>query len=246
MVFFTERELGRAFKFELEKQAFVVYDRGRQKHYSTRFKVYLNKPLQAHKQKFRQFWERNNLDLKDIPPSQPEIDMILVDDLCIWRAIELKAIKKTKKGISPSYYIGLGQTFAYLSYGVDEVALWQCFDGDSMTDKEIFDYNEALGKLRAPIRHFVDATYFKIVAEEKKPIIKMAVFYPNGQRKWREGIGIYQQNSGKYKWECKSSNPFLTPFQTPKGIFSFNPSITNRVKVIRKFLELQKTGVWDA
>lgn len=242
---FTERELGRAFKLELEKHTFIVSDSTQKEPYTTRFRVYLNKPVQTHKLKFEQFWKTKNLDPKDIPPSQPEIDMMLVDDLGIWRAIELKAIRKTKKGISPPYYSGLGQTFAYLLYGVDEVALWQCFDGNSMTDEEIFDYNDALGKIRAPIERFVDATFFKILIEEKKPRIQTEVFGPNGKRKWQDGIGIYQQHTGKYQWTCKSSNPFFMPFQTPTGIFSFNPKIINRVKAVREFLELQKTKLWD-
>jgi len=243
MTSFSERELGRAFKLELEKQEFIVFNKQTDP-YTTRFKVFLNKPVQTHKGKFRRFWKTKNLDPKDIPPSQPEIDMILVDDLGIWRAIELKAIRKTKKGFSSPYYIGLGQTFAYLSYGMDEVALWQCFDGDSMTDKEIFDYNDAFSKIRAPIEHFVDATHFKILNEERKPRIQTEVFY-NGERKWQDGIGIYQQQTGKYKVTCKSSNPLLTPFQTPTGIFSFNQDIINRVKAVREFLELQKTKLWE-
>jgi len=244
MSFFTERELGRAFKLELEKKKFIVFDKQREP-YATRFKVYLNKPVQTNKRKFIRFWETKNLDPKDVPPSQPEIDMILVDELDIWRAIELKVIKKTEKGISPSYYVGLGQTFAYLSYGVNEVALWQCFDGNLMSDKEIYDYNDALGKIRFPIEHLVDVTYFKILTKEQKPQMQTEVFYLNGERKWQNGIGIYQQQTGQYKWTCKSSNPFLIPYQTPTGIFSFNQNIINRVKTVREFLELQKIELWD-
>ena len=92
MGFFTERPLGRAFKVELERQKFIVLDEQREP-YTTRFKVYLNKPVQTKRGKFIKFWKTKRLDLKDIPPSQPEIDMILVDELGIWRAIELKAIK---------------------------------------------------------------------------------------------------------------------------------------------------------
>lgn len=244
MTFFAERELGKAFKLELEKQKFIVFDKQKEP-YTTRFKVYLNKPVQTHTRKFKQFWKTKNLEPKNVPASQPEIDMIIVDDLGIWRAIELKAIKKTKKRFSSPYYVGLGQTLAYLLYGVDEVALWQCFDGNSMTDKDIFDYNDALGRIRAPIEHFVDVTYFKILNEEQKPRMQTEVFYRNRERKWQDGIGIYQQQTGEYKFSCKSSNPFLIPFPTPTGIFSFNKKIINRVKTVREFLELQKTKVWD-
>ena len=244
---FTEREIGRAFKRELEKQEYMVFDVNQKEPYTTRFKVYLNKPVQTHKLKFQHFWKSKNLDLNDIPPSQPEIDMILVDDLGIWRTIEIKAIKKTKNGLSRSYYHGLGQTLAYLSYGVEEVALWQCFDGNSMTDKEIFDYNDALGKIRAPIEHFVDLTFFKIINENQNLRIR-TVIYPKdgGTREWKDGIGIYQEETGTFRWRCKSSNPFIAPFQTRKGIMSFNPNIVRNVKTVRQFLELQKTEIWDA
>lgn len=106
--FFTEREIGRAFKLELENKKFIILDKQRQ-HYTTRFKVYLNKPVQTNKRKFVEFWKSKNLDLKHIPPSQPEIDMTLVDEIGIWRAIELKAIKKRrerpKKGLSARFLL---------------------------------------------------------------------------------------------------------------------------------------------
>ena len=245
MTLFSEREIGRAIKLELEKEKFIIFDKNK-KPYTTCFKVYLNKPLQTHKEKFKQFWKTKKLDPKDIPPSQPEIDMIIVDEKGIWRAIELKAIKKTRNRISPSYYLGLGQTLAYLSYGMDEVALWQCFDGNSMTDKEIFDYNDALGKIRTPIQQFVDATYFKILTEERKCRIQTVVFNREKRtREWQDGIGIYQQETGKYRWRCTSSNPILISFQSPAGVFRFNQEIVNRVMAVREFLELQKIELWD-
>jgi hypothetical protein len=240
---------------ELENKEFWVKDKQRRP-YKTRFKVYLNKPVQTNRGKFITFWKNKNLDLTKIPPSQPEIDMILVDELGIWRAIELKTIKmtqkKTKKGtrkeLSSPYYVGFGQTFAYLSFGIDEVALWQCFDGNSMIDNEIYDYNDAMGKIREPLRQFVDLTYFKILNEGKKPRIQTSVYYKNEEREWREwkdGVGIYQQETGIYDWKCHSSNPFLIPFQTREGKFSFNQEIVTRVKAVREFLESEKTEVWD-
>ena len=139
----------------------------------------------------------------------------------------------------------MGQTFAYLSYGIDEVALWQCFDGNSMIDEEIFDYTDALEKIRAPIKRFMDATKFKILNEEQNPRIQTEVFYRQGKREWQDGIGTYQQETGKYRWTCKSFNPFLRPFQTPKGIFSFNQNVVRKIKAVRQFLEIQKTEIWD-
>ena len=242
---FTEREIGRAFKLELEKQKYMVSDVNQKESYTTRFKVYLNKPVQSHKLKFQKFWKSKNLDLKDLPPSQPEIDMILVDDLGIWRAIEIKVIKKTRNGLSRSYYHGLGQTLAYLSYGVDEVGLWHCFDGDSLTDKEIFEYNYALGMIRAPIEQFVDLTNFKISRENQQLRIKSGIIVNNEIRTWKDGVGIYQPENRTFKWRCKSSNPFLKPFSSKGGIFYFNQNVVRKVGAVRQFIELQKTEVWD-
>ena len=241
---FSERSLGRGFKRWLEKQEFRIFDKDKLP-YTTRFKVYLNKPVQTYTEKFKQFWSTKNLSLMDIPPSQPEIDMIIVDNQDVWRAIELKAIKKTENSISPSYYTGIGQAFGYHSYGIDEVALWQCFDGNSMTDKEISDYYRALGKIRAPIENFMDLTFIKITTEGKKFKIKTAVFDSTGEIcKWFDGIGIAQAN-GEYKFSCTSLNPYLTPFRRQDGIFYFNQGIISRVRAVREYLELQKTEVWD-
>jgi hypothetical protein len=234
---FSERELGRAFKLWLEKQKFIIFDKEKEP-YTTCFKVYLNKPVQTYRKKFRQFWNAKNHDLKDIPPSQPEIDLIAIDNHNVWRAMELKAIRKTKDGISPPYYFGIGQALSYLAYGMDEVALWQCFDGKSMTDKEISDYYRALGKIRALIP-CLDLTFIKILNEKQKLQIQTATFGLNDEIcNWSDGIGI-QIRDGEYRWRCESYNPFLM------GNFGFKPSIVNRVKKVREFLELQKTEKWN-
>lgn len=97
----SEKELRQAFKIELEKQKFILDDQAHRKKYETQFKVYLNKPLRTRSKKFKRFWQKKNLDIKDIPPPQPEIDMILVDDFDNMRAVEIKVIKDTKKGVRP-------------------------------------------------------------------------------------------------------------------------------------------------
>jgi hypothetical protein len=242
---FSERDIGRAFKRELEKQKYEIFDFNQRKSYTTRFKVYLNKPVQTHKLKFQKFWKDNNLSPKAIPPSQPEIDMILVDELGIWRAIELKAIKMTEKGVSSSYYHGLGQTLAYFSYGFEEAGLWHCFDGDSMTDREISKYNFALGLIRAPIDRLVDLTFFRILKKEEELKIETVAIDRNNIREYRDGVGIYQPDKGTYLWRCKSYNPFLSPSVSKEGVFSFDEEVVKRVKVVRQFLELQKKKVWD-
>jgi len=164
--------------------------------------------------------------------------MIIIDDRNVWRAIELKAIKKTNDRISPSYYFGIGQAFAYLAYGMDEVALWQCFDANSMTDREISDYYRALGKIRAPIECLIDTTFIKILVEKQKIRIQTAIFGLNGEiGTWSDGIGI--RRDGEYKWTCRSYNPFLVRNSR------FDQDVVNKVKTVREFLELQRTEIWD-
>lgn len=236
---FLERELGRVFKNELEKQKYSVFDRGYTgKKYSTSFKVKLNKRVSTYSRKFKNFWLNRGLDLDDIPPSQPEIDMILIDDFGIMRAVEIKVIRKNRKRIMPSYYFGIGQTLAYLSFGFKQVALWQCFDGESLTDKEIFEYNYALMKTRIPLLSFLCVTYFRIVTEKQKLRIQTRIFYQNTSE-WKDGIGIFIPETGEFSmtWDCR--NPFLQS----------NPIISTRVRkqvnTIYEFLELQRKNLWD-
>jgi hypothetical protein len=242
---FSERELGRVIKRWLEENEFVIQDKGKRP-YETRFKVYLNKPVQTQSKKFKEFWE-SNLDVQDIPLSQPEIDLIAIDKYNTCRAIELKAIKKKKELISPSYYFGVGQALAYLAYGMDEVALWQCSDGKSMTDEEISDYYRALTRLWTPIEHLLDVTYLKITIEKQKSKIQTATFRNREKCRWSDGIGIHDLETGKYIHRGGSSNPFrLGYYTTSEGIpVPFNTDIVNRVNTIREFLERQKIDVWD-
>ncbi len=238
---FSEGDIGKAFKIELEKQKYRIIDEGYDRRvYSSSFKVYLNKQIQTHSRKFQKFWAERGLDLKEIPPAQPEIDMILVDDFGIMRAIEIKWIKKRKKRITPSYYLGVGQTLAYLSFGFKQVALWQCFDGESLTDNEIFEYNAALTKIRNPLHPFLCATYFKIDKDQtNKPRIQTRIFQSNRPSKWEDGIGIFLPKIGEYKmmWNC--FNPFI------KHISPVHQNINEQAHIIYEFLELQKSNLWS-
>lgn len=243
---FSERELGKVFKVELEKQKFELVDVGyHRKPYSTDFKVHLNKPVSTHTRKFEKFWRMKNLDPKDIPPAQPEIDMILVDNLGIMRAVEIKVIRKTRKGVRPSYYFGLGQTLAYLSFGFQQVAIWQCFDGDSLTDKEIYEYNDAFTKIRAPIGSFLDATYFRILNMGQKLRIQTSTYYHGRPRKWNDGIGIHIPQTGEFRMRWNSFNPFRKTLQTSSGIFVFDASVRKQVGTIYEFLESQREKLWE-
>jgi len=221
---FLERELGKAFKAELEKNEYILLDNIEHQRYRTHFKVYLNKRVPTNGLRFRQFWKAKSLPLKYIPPPQPEIDMILVDNHNKWRAVELKAIKKTRRGICPSYYFGLGQTLAYLSFGFDEVAIWQCYDGNTLDDTEISCYENALTRIWQPIRPIVGNTYFKIIKNNGKTRIQTET------GRWQDGIGRLDPSTGKHLFISVSDNPFLN---------------APTVKAIREFLELQKKEKWD-
>lgn len=242
---FTEQEIGEAFKVELERQEFLVDDTIHpEKSYLTSFKVYLNKRVSTDSNKFKKFWKSQNLDLKKIPPGQPEIDLILIDNLDRMRAIEIKYIKKRERRINQSYYVGLGQTLAYLSFGFHQVAIWLCFDKHSLTDKEIFRYNDAFTKIRTPLKEIVDATYFRIINKEQKPLMQTPTRYKNGTRGWKNGIGKYEPKTGKFTIRWISFNPLLKT-STPTNIFEFKENDVNQAKAIREFLELQRPEVWD-
>jgi len=240
---FSERDLGKAFKSELENRKFILKDQGYgQKEYVTGFEVHLNKQVHTERMKFRQFWERQNLDLESIPPPQPEVDMILVDDLDIMRAVEIKWIGATKRGISPSYYRGLDQALAYLSFGFHQVALWCCFDGNALSDEVIDRYFDAFNKIRTPLGWFVDSTYFRIKGSGEKPQVETKVF-TSSVRGWQPGIGIPQGSTYLISWQ--GFNPFLRPVYLPTGeIWVIKPEIRRQVEVTHRFLKEQKR-MWN-
>lgn len=236
---FSERELGRAFKEELKKQKFLMQVIKHQKEFYTSFKVYLNKPVPTHSKKFRKFWETENLDPANIIPPQPEIDMILEDNTGKMRAIELKVIRKYKNSFRPSYYRGIDQALAYLHFGFPQVGLWQCFDGDTMDDKEIVEYNNAFEKIVFPLKPYLETTFFRIINVNKKLKIQTRVFY-NFEKTWcwKDGIGI--PINGNYLMRWTSNNFLVSSFQTLKGTTQIDPEISKSAKTIYKFLEQQR------
>jgi hypothetical protein len=137
----------------------------------------------------------------------------------------IESDKKDRKWTCPSYYFGLGQTLAYLSFGFDEVGIWQCYDGNSLSDAEISCYENALIRIWEPIRSMVGSTSFKITNRNGKAEIQTET------GKWQNGIGRYDPISGKNLFISVSSNQFLKSAPT--------------VKAIREFLEIQKKEVWD-
>lgn len=234
---FSEKYLGRIFKTELEKQKYCLILEGTRK-YHTAFRVHLNIQVKTRSKKFRSFWEAEGLDPEDVPPPQPEIDMILEDDKGDMRAVELKVIRKGKQGIIPSYYRGIGQTLAYLSFGFPQVALWLCFDGDTMEDKEICDYNKAFGKIIFPLKSYVATTFFKIKRSEQGLKIQDRMWDTPDHWWWENGIGVPM--NGNYSINWNSNNLFLDGFQTLRGPAQFDATISKRAKTIYKFLESQR------
>ena len=232
MGYLLERDVGKAFKKELEKHEFLFKDKYGNR-YSTRFEVYLNKHVPTNSTKFRRFWRTKNLDINEIPPAQPEMDMILVDKYNNWHAIELKVVKKINNRLTPSYYFGLGQTLGYLSFGFNEVAMWQCFDGTNISDDEIFYYDNALTRIRSPIDGVVGKTCFRLLNCNDEIRIQTAMFSPKDEKRfWQDGIGGYDEKTKTYRITSTSDNPFLG---------NRDP----RVGAIREFLEKQKNELWD-
>lgn len=238
---FNEKNIGKVFKTELEGQKFLLIDNDSGQQYHTHFKVYLNKQVRLKSKKFNKFWRENGLDPINIPPSQPEIDMILIDDEGTMRAVELKLIRKYKGILRPSYYVGIDQTLAYLSFGFSQVALWLCFDGDSIPDQEIYQYNDAFSKIVLPIKQYIDTTFFKVSDSEKGPRIKGNRIWFDQKSQWGNGIGIPINGTNSTTWN--SSNPFLKGFQTKEGLRLFMPEISNGVRTIYRFLQEQR-AIW--
>ena len=142
----------------------------------------------------------------------------------------------------PSYYVGIGQTLAYLSFGFPQVALWLCFDGDSMTDKEIYEYNDAFAKIIFPLKPFVATTFFKINQNSEALSIQERL-WENDRFWWENAIGV-PSVGGKNLIRWNSSNLFVSGFQTEKGFMEFSEAISHRAKTVYKFLESQK-DIWQ-
>ncbi len=229
---FLEREFAEIIKAELTKSKYVILDKNNKKQYPdsnpTQFEVYLNRCV-----------PKECLDQNCVLLLQPEIDMILVDKLHDkWIAIELKAIKQItdregRERIMPSYYLGLGQTLAYLSFGFDEVALWQCFDASSIKDySKIFRYNDAFEEIRSPMRDIVGRTCLKIATDGENKIQHLTII--DNKPKWEDNIGK-KISEGLYSMRCVSPNPLLD---------DTNKMFSQKAKASRKIFEKQKTK-WD-
>lgn len=131
---------------------------------------------------------------------------------------------------------------AYLSFGFLQVALWLCFDGNSLDDSKIYEYNDAFSRIRQPIVNLLDVTYFKILREKEALHFKTGL-YNQYDRWWESGIRIPQNGRNRITWV--SMNPFLNSFYSLKGERKlFKPEIRKRVETIYEFLKEQRK-LWD-
>lgn len=113
MPFFkNEPELVRFWKTKLEERYLKVFPR-----------------INLSSSKFEKYWiEYWGLS---IPPSQPDIDLLIVDKQKKLHAIELKYIRKSdKRRLSQSFYRGIDESLALLRFGFESVSLWHCFDNE--------------------------------------------------------------------------------------------------------------------
>jgi len=73
------------------------------------------------------------------PPLQPEIDLILIDDLDTIRAVEVKYFERKGSELSQPFYSGIDQALALLQWGFDNVALWQLFE-EGLSNEDLRRY----------------------------------------------------------------------------------------------------------
>lgn len=147
------------------------------------YNVYIN--INPASYKYKKYWEKWFGD--DVPPLQPQVDLILVDkkDFKI-RAIEVKFFKQTKKRkVDKSYYCGIDECIALMNFGFESVALWHCFDTD-IPFKDTNNYAIHLTNLRQSLNLSFNYTCFRIGEEEDYS--KIEVVHNLGLDYWSEGI----------------------------------------------------------
>lgn len=145
--------------------------------------IYINTNPASYK--YRKYWEKWFGD--DVPPLQPQVDLILVDkkDFKI-RAIEVKFFKQTKKRkIDKSYYCGIDECIALMNFGFESVALWHCFE-EAIPFKEIKNYVFHLMNLRQSLNLRFDYTCFRI--GEEKDHYKIETLLTPEYGYWSKGI----------------------------------------------------------
>jgi len=88
--------------------------------------VYANVNLASHKfyDDWEKWWDKN------VPPAQPQIDLLFVSSDLRLLAVELKYYRLKKGSVNLPYYSGVGEALALLKFGVTCVSLWHFFDSE--------------------------------------------------------------------------------------------------------------------
>lgn len=135
------------------------------------YMVYPNINLASYK--YKEYWEK--WFGKDIPPLQPQIDLLLVkrDDFSLW-AIEVKYFEMQGKRIDKSYYEGIGEVVALMNFGFESVALWHCFD-DTVPLTLMNNYVTHVANLRETMNLRFDYTCLQVDEENGNFVFKTLV-----------------------------------------------------------------------
>jgi len=86
-------------------------------------KIYTDINLASHKfyDHWKEWWG------KELPPAQPQIDLLIVDRLSLF-GVELKYFRKINNRINYPFYKGIEEALALLRFGFRCVSLWHFFD----------------------------------------------------------------------------------------------------------------------
>ena len=164
------------------------------------------------------------------PPVQPDFDMII-----FWQnkiiGIEIKYFKHKQKRIETSFYRGIDQALALLSWGFDHVGLWHIYDEFS-TSQELWFYGietwlyllqpKEKGGLGLPLEF--TPMKFSNKTNEFNVIVPKKV---NNRITITEIIPLYYP---RFNFSVQNNNPIIN-----------HPRVKQRRKMLLNWLETQKS-----
>lgn len=186
----NEKELLTPIREKLEKRGYTVF-------------VNINPASYKYKDYWKQWFG------EEIPPLQPQIDILLVDKQFSVRAIEIKYFDLKEKRIDGSYYEGIGETLALMNYGFESVALWHFFN-EKIPLKSMNNYAIHIANLRQSFNLPIDYTCLQV--KEENGVIKFKTL-PSPERDW-----LIDDIPSTIEW--RSSNPLKYQAE-PKKILDF-------------------------
>ena len=162
------------------------------------------------------------------PPSQPEIDIIVVDKNFELYAIELKYLVISKKKVNRSFYTGIEQALALLTFGFNCVNLWHCFDKDF--PKYIYGQYESSVK--------------NLIKDLKLPIDYQALYMD----KYKDRIKAYPIINGEpFIIEIKETGyraePVIQPINRVSNPLKFKENSKKKVDSLRRALNIPGEGL---